>query len=182
MRAHLVLLLALLLATGCSAAPRASAVPASAGVPVPVGAQFAQVVRVVDGDTLVLRGRGTGPLPRAPTRVRLLLVDAPEVFGRPECLGAEASARLAALVRVSATVRVSGDRAPRDRYGRVLLHVWDDAGVDVGEALVREGLATVLVVRPNSRHVDAFAAAEREAEQAGRGIWSACRVRASGVR
>ncbi len=174
---RVVLLLLLVLLTGCAAAPwhaREPVVPGAAPVPVPVGAQVAEAVRAVDGDTLVLRGRGTGPLPRAPTRVRLLLVDAPETVGRTECLGAEASAWLAAIVPAGATVRVAGDRALLDRFGRVLLHVWDAAGRDVGQELVRAGLATVLVVRPNARHAEAYRAAEREAEQAGRGVWSAC--------
>ena len=177
MRVVLVLLLVLLVPTGCATSPgRASArlLPVSAQVPVPVGAQPAEVMRIVDGDTLVLRGQGTGPLPRAPTRVRLLLVDAPETAGPPECLAARASARLASLVPVGATVSVAGDRIPRDRYGRTLLRVWDAAGRDVGLELVRAGLATVLVVRPNARHAEAYRAVEQEAGQAGRGVWSAC--------
>ena len=47
-------------------------------------------------------------------------------------------------------------------------------GVNVGQALVREGYATVLVVRPNELHLPAFTAAERVAEQTGRGLWTAC--------
>lgn len=164
-------LLAALLLSGCAAAPD----PAEPGVPVPAGAQEATVVRQVDGDTVVLRGRGSGPLPAAPTKVRVLLVDTPEVHGDPECFGAEASDRFADLAPDGATVRVLADRDPRDRFDRVLLHVWNDDGVNVGEALVREGYATVLQVGRNRLHEQAFAAAEREARSAGRGLWSACR-------
>ena len=165
-------LLATLLLVGCApAAP----VPAGAapGVPVPPGAQEATVVRQVDGDTVVLRGRGPGPLPAAPARVRLLLVDTPEVFGDAECFGHEAADRLAELAPDGALVRVQADRDPLDRFDRPLLHVWS-GGVNVGQALVREGYATVLVVRPNELHRPAFEAAQDEAEQAGRGLWSAC--------
>lgn len=166
MRLPLLLLAAV---TACAA----PAVPAEPGLPVPAGAQAATVVRQVDGDTIVLRGRGTGPLPARPTKVRLLLVDTPEVFGEQECLGDEAADRLAALAPDGSEVRVEADVDLLDRFDRTLLHVW--AGdVHVGEALVREGLATVLVVRPNERYLPAFEAAEREAEQAGRGLWTAC--------
>jgi hypothetical protein len=87
---------------------------------------------------------GVGPLGAEPTRVRVLLVDTPEVHGEQECFGAEASARAAELLPDGAQVRVEADRDPQDRYDRALLHVWTEDGVNVGEQLVREGLAEVL--------------------------------------
>lgn len=174
-------LLGLLLLAGCSAdtaSPR-SAGPASAqpGLPVPAGVQEASVVRGVDGDTVVLRGRGTGPLSAEPTRVRVLLVDTPEVSGEAECFGELASARAAELLPAGAQVRVLADRDRLDRFGRSLLHVWDEGGTNVGEALVREGFATVLVVPPNRLYESTFRDAEAEAEAAGRGLWTACPAR-----
>ena len=163
-RCPLVLALSVALA-GCA--------PPATGVPVPDAAQTASVVRTVDGDTLVLLGTGRGPLPAAPARVRLLLVDAPEVPGG--CLGRPAADRLAALVPDGAVVRVRADRVRVDRYDRLLLHVWTADGRNVGEVLLREGLARVLVVAPNRRHLAAFRAAEATARQADRGTWSACR-------
>ena len=168
----LCLLLPVLL-TGCALVPSGAPAVAAPGIPVPAGAQQATVVRQVDGDTVVLRGRGTGPLPAEPTRVRVLLVDTPEVFGEPECFGRQAAERFAELAPDGAAVQVQADRDRFDRFGRTLLHVWAD-GVNVGEALLREGYATVLVVRPNELHLPAFEAAERDAEQADRGLWSAC--------
>jgi micrococcal nuclease len=149
--------------------------PAASGLPVPDGAQAAVVVRLVDGDTVVLRGRGVGPLPGEPTRVRVLLVDTPEVHGEQECFGQEASDRAAELLPDGAEVRVEADRDPLDRYDRALLHVWTEDGVNVGEQLVREGLAEVLVVEPNDRYVEAFDAAQQQARVGGRGLWEACR-------
>ena len=132
------------------------------------------MVRAVDGDTVVLRGRGTGPLPAQPTRVRLLLLDTPEVFEQPECFGEQAADRTAALLPEGATVRVQADRQPRDRFDRVLLHVWDADGAHVGAELLRGGHATVLFLRPNDRYLDELRAVEAEAREAGRGLWSAC--------
>ena len=168
------LLLSVLLLAGC-AAPGPAA-PAQAGLPVPEGAQEATVVRVVDGDTLVLRGRGVGPLPARPTRVRVLLVDTPEVHTEQECFGQEASDRAGQLLPDGASVRVQGDRDPEDRFGRALLHVWAE-GVNVGEALVREGFAQVLQIDPNERYLAQFEAAERAAREDGRGLWGACPFR-----
>jgi endonuclease YncB( thermonuclease family) len=49
-----------------------------------------EVVRVVDGDTVVLRSAG---------KSRLIGVDTPEVFGDQECFGREASAFARRLLR-----------------------------------------------------------------------------------
>ena len=174
-RCRLVLLLAAGLLTGCGTGLPGEPAPVAAapGLPVPAGAQEATVVRLVDGDTVVLRGRGVGPLPADPTRVRVLLVDTPEVHSEQECFGQEASDRAAELLPEGAVVRVEADRDPVDRFGRALLHVWAD-GVNVGEALVREGYASVLVVRPNERYLDAFERAEVQARDADLGLWGAC--------
>jgi micrococcal nuclease len=147
---------------------------AGQGLPVPAGAQEAVVVGITDGDTLRLRGRGTGPLDGDVTKVRVLLVDTPEVHGEQECLGPEASARAEQVVPVGSTVRVERDEDLLDRYDRVLLHVWNDQGVNLGERLLEEGLATVLQVEPNRRHLEHFEQVEQRARRAGRGLWSAC--------
>ena len=164
-------LLALLVLTGCAATPDP---PAATTLPVPAGAQEATVVRHTDGDTLVLRGVGAGPLPGRPTKVRVLEIDAPEVYPEPECFGDEAADRLAELVPKGARVRVEADRQVRDRFGRSLLYLWTDDGVSVEEVLLREGYARVLYVRPNDRHLAHFRGVEAAARKAGRGLWGAC--------
>ena len=166
-------LAALLLVVAC-AGPSADP-PAATTLAVPPGAQEAVVVRHTDGDTLVLRGIGVGPLPRTPTKVRVLEIDTPEVNPAVECFGPEAAARLAELVPKGSRVRVEADRERRDRYGRALLYLWTAEGVSVEEVLLREGLAEVLYVRPNNRHLDHFRVVEAEARDAGRGLWTDCR-------
>lgn len=174
MRVQPAVVLAVLLA-GCAPGSSPPSPAAAVGLAVPAGAQEATVVRVVDGDTVVLRGRGVGPLPAEPTRVRVLLVDTPEVHTQQECLGEEAAGRAADLLPDGSPVRVQADQDPADRFGRALLHVWNADGVNVGEALVREGFATVLQLDPNELHLGAFQAAQDDAQRAGRGLWSACR-------
>lgn len=168
-----VVSLVAVLLTACAPAAEAPA-PTPRALPVPAGAQQATVVRPVDGDTVLLRGRGVGPLPAMPTRVRILLIDTPEVHSRQECFGQQASQRAGELLPEGSTVRVEADRDPEDRFGRSLLHVWNAEGVNVGAALVREGFAEVLFLRPNDRYLDQFEQAEQEARAAERGLWTAC--------
>ena len=141
---------------------------------VPPDAQAATVVRHVDGDTLVVRGQGAGPLPAAPTRVRLLQVDTPETGARQECFGPEAADLLAALLPVGAPVRVAADLDLLDRYGRSLLLLWDEAGRSVQEVLVAEGAATVLAVGRNARALAELEAVQERARHDRRGLWGAC--------
>jgi micrococcal nuclease len=69
------------------------------------------VVRVVDGDTVVLRAAG---------KSRLIGVDTPEVFGRPGCFGAEASEFSKRTLLPGRRVRVRRGAEPHDRYDRYL--------------------------------------------------------------
>ena len=160
------------LTLGCAA----KSDPAPPGeLAVPAGAQEAVVVRHTDGDTVVLRGIGVGPLPGRPTKVRLLEIDTPEVRPEPECFGERAAARTAELLPKGSRVRVERDRQLTDRFGRTLLYVWTDAGASLQEVLLREGLATVLYVRPNDRHLVRLRQAEARARTARAGLWRACR-------
>jgi micrococcal nuclease len=169
------LLSSCLLVAACAApAATPAAVPEVTVLTVPAGAQEAVVVRHTDGDTLWLRGIGVGPLPGRSTKVRVLEIDTPEVFGTPGCYGKQASARTAELVPLGAHVRVEADRDARDRYGRLLLYVWTSSGASLEEVLLREGYARTLLVRPNDRHIDALRAVEAQARRTKRGLWSAC--------
>lgn len=88
---------------------------------------------IVDGDTLWLRGE----------KVRILNIDAPETH-QPKCtseraLGDRASNRLFELVNGKRILLVRQGRN-KDRNGRLLRRV-EANGRDVGERLIREGLA-----------------------------------------
>jgi micrococcal nuclease len=125
----------------------------------------AVVVRVVDGDTLVLRMRGR------PVRVRLIGVDAPETWLRHDCLGAEATRALRRLTPPGAAVRVAGDIRSRDRYGRRLLYLWTPRGVFVNAALVRAGFARAMEVPPDTSRAAPLREAEAIARRARTGLW-----------
>jgi len=106
------------------------------------------VVRVVDGDTVMLRSRG---------KSRLIGVDTPEVFGSRECFGEEASEFAKRTLRPGLRVNVQRDAEQRDRYGRSLIYLTLADGRSFNELLVSEGFAVPLTIAPNVRHAGDFA-------------------------
>lgn len=145
-------------------------------VSAPAQAESAEIVRVIDGDTVVATARGRT------FKVRILNIDTPETKdpNRPvECLGKEATAETSGLLPPGTHVRLTHDQVRRDRFGRVLANIQLDNGVDVGTALARQGLAVPLVVGPNSAHIGRIRSAFDEAEQSQRGFFDpneACTV------
>lgn len=129
----------------------------------------AEVVRVVDGDTIEVSIDG------ATEDVRYIGVDTPEsvVPGEPvECFGHRASALNARLVE-GREVRLRFDRERRDRYGRLLAYVYA-GGRFVNAELVRRGFARTLTIPPNDAHAELLARLERRAGRAGLGLWDIC--------
>lgn len=120
------------------------------------------VTHVSDGDTIVVR------LGSRDERIRLLGIDAPESSQEP--WGPRAARYLESLVG-GKTVRVGTDVQTRDRYGRMLGYVYV-GNTFVNLELVRQGYAMLYTSPPNVAHSEAFLAAQRQARDAGRNIWS----------
>lgn len=130
----------------------------------------ARVVRVVDGDTIVIdRGRGQ-------EKLRYIGVDTPETVkpGSPvEWMGPQASAANRTLVE-GRDVVLERDVSEYDRYGRLLRYVWLHDGAAwtlVNLALVAAGYAQVVTYPPDVKYVERYLAAQGEARDAGRGLW-----------
>ena len=123
----------------------------------------ARVTRHTDGDTLWLSGIG---------KVRLLGIDTPEVFGRPECYGRQASAFVRRLLPIGSRVGYSLGVERRDRYGRALAYLYTQDGRFVNLLLVRRGFAQPLTVPPNDRFAARFVQAARGARARGAGLWA----------
>jgi len=167
----------LLVATGCAATPSATSESESRDRDAP-GRIRATVVRIVDGDTLILRRRGDGAvLGTGETRVRLLEIDTPESVapGRPvECWSHAATRELSRLAPPGSAVRVQADRDLVDPYGRTLLYLWNSRGQFVNLRLVRSGAARAVLYEPNDRHIRLMRAAEQHARRTDAGLWGAC--------
>jgi micrococcal nuclease len=145
----------------------ASSVPAVAD---PV-ATTAVVLKVVDGDTIDIRDDVRGRL-----RVRLLGIDTPETK-KPGytvgCWGPEATSFAVQTMlgeRVAMVVDPTQDST--DRYGRTLAYLVRGDGWDYSVEAARAGAARSYVYRghPVARF-DAIEAAQRQAQDAGRGMW-----------
>ena len=135
---------------------------------VPAGPETARVLRVVDGDTIEVTLRGET------RRVRLLLVDTPEVHGGEECYGPEASAYVSSLLPEGAELRLERDVTDADRFSRLLRYVYLADGRMLNELLVEGGYATVYRFPSDVRHEQRLRDAEERAREAGAGLWTAC--------
>jgi len=166
-RSSVVLLAGFLLLAACGeSAPEQSTGPSHE-------AGGDRVVDVVDGDTIDVALDGG-----AVERVRVIGINAPE---RGECLSDAATAWMEDRIG-DEVVDLIGDRSDRDQYGRLLRYVELD-GVDVGEAMVTEGLAMARRYRPDTARADRLDAAQASAEEAGHGMWGseACGSAPSGA-
>ncbi len=144
-------LLALIVAAACAAetAP-------------PTGEAGCTVSSVGDGDSFRCAPDGA--------RVRLLLIDAPELDQPP--FGARARDALAEIMPPGTWVRFESDVRPTDDFGRTLAYVYLEDGRMVNEELARSGMVVPLVYPPNVRYVDRIRAAVEAARSARRGLWA----------
>jgi endonuclease YncB( thermonuclease family) len=126
-----------------------------------------KVVHIYDGDTVKLSdGR----------RLRLIGIDTPEVNheGKPaQALAEPARAALKELLdRHNRILLLRHGKEPRDHYGRLLAHAFLDDGSNVAAQLLERGLATTLVVPPNTWGQDCYRSREDAARAARRGLWA----------
>ncbi|MFA5986169.1 MAG: thermonuclease family protein [Parcubacteria group bacterium] len=116
------------------------------------------VTHIVDGDTFDIE---TGE------RVRMIGMDTPE-RGKPYY--AEATAHLKSLIE-DKDVILKKDVSEKDRYGRLLRHVY--VGEQwVNKTMIEDGYARLVTYPPDVAHVQDFKEAETRARETESGIWS----------
>ena len=150
-----------------------------------------QLVRVSDGDTIVVR------LNRKNESIRLIGIDTPEKFQSTKLerdaaespltkeeikrLGESASDITESLL-IGKQIYLEFDATERDRYGRLLAYVYTkdltgewlfDGEVfeQVNLEIVRSGWAEPLTIPPNVRYANRYVEASREAREADKGMW-----------
>jgi endonuclease YncB( thermonuclease family) len=135
--------------------------PSPAGAALPQGSSMQGRVRVLDGDSIDLAGEP----------IRLFGIDAPESrqvcrdgAGRTYRCGRVATQALAAA---TAGRTIACTRIEHDRFDRQVAICTAD-GRDLGDTMVRAGHAVELPEYSGGR----YAAAEREARVARRGLWA----------
>lgn len=142
------------------------------------GAQSGQpgtykVLRYVDGDTIAVDMEGVTET------VRFIGIDTPETH-KPntpvQCYGPAAAAHTKNVIaNAGGRVRLQADplNTNRDRYDRLLRYVYLPDGTLLNELKIRQGYAFYYPHFPFSKKPQ-FAAAQAEAQAAGRGLWSNC--------
>lgn len=153
--------------------------PSSTGAFSTAGFQRAEVVRVVDGDTLQVLLDGQKE------KVRLIGIDSPESVAPEEERntkeGMEASDFTKSLVGEGDIVWLEPDVSDRDQYGRLLRYVWlenPDNPNDRNEIetkmlngiLVAEGYAQARRYGQDTVHSDVLEQLGREAAESGKGV------------
>jgi len=123
------------------------------------------VVRVIDGDTVVLKDK---------RRVRLLSINAPEVAHNKVLIQAGGLAAKKALQRMVLKKRVllHKDIEEFDKYGRTLAFLMMPTGSNVNLELVKQGSVSVSVYPPNLLFSQQLLNAQQMAESKKLGLWA----------
>ncbi len=146
----------------------------------------AKVERVIDGDTMIVSFVFDDGSKYLKERVRFLGVDTPETVhpNKPvQYYGKEAS-DFTKKNLTDQVVWLQTDVSAKDRYDRMLAYVWlkeptekdldDEAAIRANmynARLLLEGYAQLMTVQPNSRYANLFVHFQREAREAGKGLW-----------
>lgn len=165
--------------SGGGEAPAGSARPAgatndpAAADLAPAGpTEEARVVRIVDGDTIIIdRGHGD-------ERLRYIGIDTPESVkpDTPVQFMAEEAAAVNERLVGGREIVLERDVSEVDPFGRLLRYVWFRDGerwLFVNLELVRRGFAHAVTYPPDVHWLDVLRRAEREARSAGVGLWAA---------
>lgn len=143
---------------------------ATANVP----AGYYRVTEFVDGDTIAVDMDGRTE------KVRFIGVDTPETH-KPnspvQCFGEAAAAFTKATIG-SSGVRLEADptNSNRDVYDRLLRYVYVPDGRLINLEIIKQGYGFAYVSFPFTK-LDEFRAAQVEAREASRGLWSSCEIK-----
>jgi len=156
-----LLLLATFLASNLNQQALATACPADHT------SERVQVAYVYDGDTVKLQdGR----------RIRFIGINTPELEhkGKPgQPLAQAARTTLVNLLETNNhTLLLQHGKQQHDHYGRVLAHAFLANGENIEARLLRQGLATTLVVPPNTWGKQCYQQLEKSARAARSGLWA----------
>jgi micrococcal nuclease len=123
------------------------------------------VIRVIDGDTIVIANG---------QKVRLLGVDTPELHHpnkKVECFAQEAKLFTEAQI-LNKEVKLTSEGPKQDRYGRLLAWVWygDDFKKLLNAEIIKEGYGFSYRKYPTSK-LEEFNELERQAREQQKGLW-----------
>ncbi len=141
---------------------------------IPKGVEEAEIVRLVDGDTIEVRIDGVS------NRVRIYRADTPETQNEQHCGGEEATAFAEYALSFNddedGTVFLERDKNSKDRYGRELAYVWfevDGLPYMLNHILINNGWADD-VDYGDRKYDEEFKDAESFAKRNNLGVWEIC--------
>lgn len=128
--------------------------------------KLVEVSYVYDGDTVKIAQR---------QKVRLAGINTPELDSTNLVIS-EVAAQATVFTRhwidQNAPVYLQVAQDAKDNYGRTLGYLVSGSGEDLGEALIKKGLAYAVTVAPNDEKQQCYARAETLARKARVGVWS----------
>lgn len=144
--------------------------PAATTTSTTTTAKTVPVVRVVDGDTVVVSINSKN------TTLRLIGLDTPETVDprkKVQCFGKEASDE-AKQILTGKTVRVEGDASQGvlDKYGRTLAYVYLPDGTLFNKFMIQEGYGHEYTYKTPYEFQKQFKAAEVSAREGEKGLWA----------
>ena len=126
-----------------------------------------EVVRVVDGDTIVVNYNGKEE------KVRLIGIDTPESVHPNETKNTEEGVKVSDYTKERLTgknIELELDVEKRDKYGRILAYVYIDDQM-YNKELLKLGYAKLATYPPNVKYVDDFTKLQQEARKNKVGLW-----------
>ena len=132
------------------------------------GDRRGEVVRVIDGDTLVAIVDGEE------TTIRLLTFDTPETKNPDEpvqCLGPEATEFLTERLPAGTPIELEYDEERLDRYDRTLAGVYESESL-INAEIAEAGLGVPVYFAPNDRFLREVEEASERAQENGAGLFS----------
>lgn len=131
--------------------------------------EVATVKRVIDGDTLVLKNN---------RKIRIIGINTPELGHYPkqaEPLAINAKQFVETTLSQNKKIKLKYGKQNKDRYGRLLAHVFLMDGRNLAVMLLKKGLAMAIVVPPNSLFSNCYFKLEAQSREytlkKGASIW-----------
>jgi len=123
------------------------------------------IAYVYDGDTIKLENG---------EKVRLLGIDTPEVASHyhKAIAGGKAAQKWLRQKLKGGHIYLEYDQQQRDKYGRLLAHIFLENGKHINVELVKRGLAIVNLFPPNLRYSHMLLTAQQQAQQQQLGMWA----------
>jgi micrococcal nuclease len=139
------------------------------------------IVRVIDGDTYLIRYMGKEE------KLRLIGIDTPETTANRKAKkdmnryeqdiktmtaqGNEARHFVKELIPAGTKIRLEFDVQRRDQYGRLLAYVYLDNGEMLNEKIIADGYANPMTYPPNVKYNQLFIIKYQEARYQKKGLW-----------